>query len=33
LRFCVSKNSLVWPNTYRWGERQRRWLAALLPLP
>jgi hypothetical protein len=22
-----------WANVPRWGERQRRWLAALLPLP
>jgi hypothetical protein len=29
----LSNTRRGWANVPRWGERQRRWLAALLPLP
>jgi hypothetical protein len=29
----LSNTRRGWANAPRWGERQRRWLAALLPLP
>jgi hypothetical protein len=37
-RFCffglvLSNTRRGWANVPCWGERQRRWLAALLPLP
>ena len=34
-RTCLvlSNTRRGWANVPRWGERQRRWLAALLPLP